>query len=252
MTEDYRSRFYELYRSTHLAHRGKPATRKAFAKRYGKWDRQIGPYLPEDRQAAILDCGCGNGQIVAWLRDRGYELATGVDGSIEEVEVARSLEVPVEHGDFCEALKQHDGDLDFVIMRNVIEHFHKHEIVDMLQSLRTALKPGGKAWIQMPNGESPFGSRLRWADFTHETVFTPVSVRQVLGVCGLATHTIGPIANSHKGWRRWRWRVVEWLYKQLLAAELGGPTDCVVTMDLFAVAVRPTDQPKTTTEPSEN
>ena len=106
-------------------------------------------------------------------------------------------------------------------MRNVLEHHYKHEIVEILKRTREAMTEGGRVFIQVPNAETPFGARLRYADFSHEVAFTSSSISQVLRVCGFVEIETGPIRTGARGLRRFVWRLTELLYKSLLRAELG-------------------------------
>lgn len=64
--------FYERFASDFAASR---ATPQAGFQRLLAW-------MPEDRSGRLLDIGCGNGRLVRYLRDAGYEVAyTGVDFS---------------------------------------------------------------------------------------------------------------------------------------------------------------------------
>jgi 2-polyprenyl-3-methyl-5-hydroxy-6-metoxy-1,4-benzoquinol methylase len=232
---DYRHDFYKRYRTTHVEPRKAGGTVQAHRRRFPKWDRLIGPHLPVDRDAVVLDCGCGEGFLVSWLQDRGYRRAGGLDASPEEVEVARQLGLPVECGEIAPSLAARSGSVDFLIFRNVLEHLYKHEVVEMLLAARRALRPGGGVWIQVPNAESPFGARLRYADFTHELAFTQVSIAQVLRVTGFADVRVSPVRSGFRGLRRALWTGMEAFYKLMLTAELG-KGHYVVTQDLCAVA----------------
>jgi 2-polyprenyl-3-methyl-5-hydroxy-6-metoxy-1,4-benzoquinol methylase len=232
---DYRRRFYDRYRSTYVEKRDPGGTAEAHARRFPIWERLIARHLPASRDALILDCGCGEGYLVSWLVSRGYRRASGVDASAEEVAVAQSLGLPVEHGEMLPALAASRGSLDFIILRNVLEHFPKEEMIATLTAARQALRPGGVLWIQAPNAESPFGARLRYADFTHQLAFTQDSMQQVLRIAGFDSVEVGPVRAGFTGLRGLLWKCVEALYKLLLTAELGNGR-YVVTQDLFAVA----------------
>ena len=194
--DDYRRDFYKRYRTTHVETRKPGGTPEAHARRFPKWDRLIGPHLPRDRDGVVLDCGCGEGYLVSWLQARGYRRAGGVDASPEEVAVAHRLGLPVECAEIAPSLAARSGSVDFLIFRNVLEHLYKSEVVEMLLAAYRALRPGGAVWIQVPNAESPFGARLRYADFTHELAFTQVSISQVLRVCGVPGHAPGEVVDE--------------------------------------------------------
>jgi 2-polyprenyl-3-methyl-5-hydroxy-6-metoxy-1,4-benzoquinol methylase len=157
--KDYRHRFYDGYRSTCVEHRDAGGTVEAHARRFAIWDRLIAPHLPAGHDAAILDCGCGEGYLLSWLLARGYYCASGIDASMEEVLVAQKLGLPVQHREILPALLSHSQSLDFIIFRNVLEHFSKEEVMETLLTARRALRPRGGIWIQAPNAESPFGAR---------------------------------------------------------------------------------------------
>jgi 2-polyprenyl-3-methyl-5-hydroxy-6-metoxy-1,4-benzoquinol methylase len=232
---DYRRDFYQRYRTTHVETRKAGGTAEAHAHRFPHWDRLIGPHLPVDRDAVVLDCGCGEGYLVSWLQTRGYRRAGGVDASLEEVAIARKLGLPVECCEIAPCLAARSGSIDFLIFRNVLEHLYKNEVVEMLLAARRALRPGGGVWIQVPNAESPFGSRLRYADFTHELAFTQVSISQVLRVTGFVPVQVFPVRTGVRGLRSVLWTGMEAFYKLMLTAELGRG-HYIVTQDLCAVA----------------
>src|SRR5262245_13422925 len=56
---------------------------------YYAWYTQ--DWLPTGREVPILDIGCGSGQFLYFLRDRGFGQAAGIDLDGDQVEVARSL-----------------------------------------------------------------------------------------------------------------------------------------------------------------
>lgn len=232
---DYRRDFYDRYRSTHTGQRDAGATAQAHAGRFPLWDRLIAPHLPRNLDAAILDCGCGEGYILSWLKARGYYRASGIDASPEEVGAAQALGLPVECGDFAPALAARAGSIDFLVFRNVLEHLHKGEVVAVLSAAQRALRPGGSVWIQVPNAESPFGARLRYADFTHELAFTRDSIAQVLRATGFKGVHVAPVRAGFKGLRGLLWKGMEAFYKLMLTAELGKGS-YIVTQDLYAVA----------------
>ncbi len=234
---DFRSEAFARYRSTHVGPRKGDATLDAFRRRFPKWDRLIGPYLPPDRTARVVDGGCGSGPIVAWLVERGYQNARGVDASAEEVEAAAALGLPVSRGEISTVLEDEAGRLDFLILRNVLEHMGKPDILDTLRRARAALRPGAALFLQVPNAEGPFGARLRYADFTHEIAFTPASIGQVLRLSGFDHFEVGAVRPGASGVRGLAFRLVEFAYQVLLRVELGRGS-FVVTQDLYAVARR--------------
>src|SRR5690349_12880734 len=97
-------------------------------------DNVVRNYCDIGRDSSILDLGCGDGSLLLALRQRGFSNLMGVDVSGEQVDAARSLDVGtiVESTvhDYLE--KVPDNAYDMVIAFDVIEHFSKDELVDLL------------------------------------------------------------------------------------------------------------------------
>ncbi len=96
---DYRKRIYERY----VASRNEPLAPASAAELDRQWWypwHLVGRHLPNERNAKVLDIGCGYGGIVHFARQSGYVNVAGVDGSPEQVAAARRLGIPgVEQGD---------------------------------------------------------------------------------------------------------------------------------------------------------
>ena len=165
----YRQRIYGAYvsgRNETLA----PESIRGLGSRLPYLRRLIRLCMPADRQAAILDIGCGHGAILFALQQAGYGNAHGVDGSGEQVQAAARLGIAgVEHGDLMQFLAATpDASLDVVISFDVIEHFTKTELIPLVDEVHRVLRPGGRWIIHVPNADSPFGGRIRFGDYTHE------------------------------------------------------------------------------------
>src|SRR5687767_5949781 len=85
---DYRARLLAQYVSTHTSVSGAVA---GLERRRPYLDRLVRDHFPRQRDAAILDLGCGHGAIL-WAANRaGYTNLTGVDASPEQVAAAKAL-----------------------------------------------------------------------------------------------------------------------------------------------------------------
>jgi 2-polyprenyl-3-methyl-5-hydroxy-6-metoxy-1,4-benzoquinol methylase len=241
----FKDRFYHSYVSTHITHRKGEATLDRLRGDFPVWDNHFGGLLPTDRDARILDVGCGHGGLVYWLSQRGYRNAEGIDLSAEQVATAERLGVGnVRQGDITDYLSSRNGSYDALILRDVIEHFSRDEILEILRVARGALRPGGTIIVQVPNAESPFFGRIRYGDFTHEIAFSASSLVQVLQVAGyhrIRLRSTNPVVRSLPSLGRVAlWKVVEAFYRLLLFAELGGGTR-IVTQGIIAAADRPAE-----------
>lgn len=210
----YRDAIFDSYRSFGFSGdyvddaAGKATIAEAYA-----WE--MTELLPKNRQAKVLDLGCGSGYLVRWLVDLGYTDVHGVDVSAEQIAYARGLGLPVCQGDCLDYLATHGG-FDAIISTDVIEHQTKEEVIDFLEAIRRALVPGGTVILRTGNMSSIYGLTIRYIDFTHETGFNEPSLRQVLLATGFRdiriTDNKAPFGWKPKRLARWvlfkLWRAV--------------------------------------------
>ena len=100
--------------------------------------------------ATVLDVGCASGYLAAALRERGCT-TYGVEPDPALAEQARAhcervFEIDVERADARAGLP---GDLDAVLFGDVLEHLRDPWAV--LSFARTLLRPGGVAFVSVPN-----------------------------------------------------------------------------------------------------
>ena len=58
---------------------------------FGDYDTNLTAYLPADRNAKILDIGCGWGQFLTWLKQKNYRDLEGIDLGSDQIEYCRSI-----------------------------------------------------------------------------------------------------------------------------------------------------------------
>ena len=184
---EYRRRIYAAYvtgREQPLA----PETVGGLRPRLPYFRALVRRHFPADRNARILELGCGHGALLHVLQMAGYRNATGVDGSPEQVGAARRLGIDgVAEGDLVQTLAgTPDASLDVVVAFDVIEHFSKEELIPIVDAVHRVLRPGGIWIIHVPNCEGPFGAYSRHSDFTHELAFSRFSLSQLLRTSGFA------------------------------------------------------------------
>jgi len=206
--------------------------------------RFIADHFPPNRDARILEVGCGHGVLLHFARDAGYTNMSGVDGSPAQVEAARKLGIDgIRQADLLAALAEEpEGSFDAVVAYDVIEHLTKDELIDMTDAVRRVLKPGGRWLVHAPNGLSPFAGVMRYGDLTHEQAFTPESLTQLFLASGFrdaSFHEDPPAIRGLKSAvRGLLWRVVRAVMRFALVVETGMPEYRVLTMNLIAVAVK--------------
>ena len=245
VSEDYRHRFYSQYHRALDMATGRPSDAQLaqVVRQFGgRWDK----WLPRDRGARCLDIGCGTGDFLYYLKQRGYENVAGVDLNAEELEVAKTLGVEeLHHASALDYLREVPaGSLSLVSGFNFFEHLTKLEILDVLPLIFAALAPGGTLVAVTPNGLSPFSGATRYWDFSHETSFTPASWRQVARIAGFSTmefEEYGPLPHSLFGViRTLAWRGLTLGLVAASYVETGGPRDTsrVMTADMKIILKR--------------
>jgi cyclopropane fatty-acyl-phospholipid synthase-like methyltransferase len=240
----YRCRIYRRYASVTPA---VPAPRTAddLRPRAADLRKLIQLYFPLDRDAAILDLGCGHGALIHFARASGYRNIRGVDCSPEQVAAARRLGIDgVREDDLFETLRSLvDESLDCIVSFDVIEHFTKDELPAFFDEVRRVLRSGGRWIIHTPNGESPFCSRLRYSDFTHEIAFTRQSLPQVLlasRFTSVECHSDILAITGLKRILRWIiWKCIRGMLRVWIAAETGDTArDAIFSQNLLAIAIK--------------
>jgi len=241
---DYRARMYENYvsgRENPLA----PATVEGMKPREALLKKLIRDHFPPDKQARVLDLGCGHGTLLYFARQEGYRNIMGVDVSAEQVAAAHHMGITeVQCGDLMDTMQSlPDGSQDVVVAFDVIEHFTRSELLCFVDEVRRILCEGGAWIIHTPNGGSPFIGRIFHGDFTHEQAFTVTSMNQLL----LASHFKSvqcyedlPVAHGLKsGIRRVLWKGIRSVLQFCIIAETGEwGTKYILSQNFLTVARR--------------
>jgi len=205
----------------------------------------IRQHFPPDKDAAILDVGCGHGAMLYFARQVGYHNTAGIDCSAAQVaEAGRRGITGVIEGDVLQVLDTIPADSkDVVIAFDVIEHFTKTELLGCLDQIYRVLKTGGKLIIHAPNGASPFCGRILYGDFTHELAVTRESMTQLCQVCGfsqISCYEDQPVPHGLKSGIRWfLWKVIRGLLRSYIAVETGVmDSGMIFSQNLFCVATK--------------
>jgi SAM-dependent methyltransferase len=241
---DYRSRIYDYYVHARLESLA-PADAESIRRGGSYLRRVVRQHFPPNRDAAILDLGCGYGSLIYHARRAGYTNVVGVDRSPQQLVEARRLGIDgIVEGDILEYLDSvPDASQHVVVTFDVIEHFTRDELLPFVDAVRRVLKDGGRWIIHTPNGESPLSNRIRYGDLTHEQAFTRTSLGQLLlssGFRSLECFEDTPVIHGVvSGVRFVVWKIIRGMLRLYLAAETGNSgSSAIFTQNLLAVAVR--------------
>ncbi|MFH1459646.1 MAG: class I SAM-dependent methyltransferase [Candidatus Omnitrophota bacterium] len=162
------------------------------------FDLVYAKYLTPEKQAKILDVGCGTGYWLYYLKKKGYTNYSGIDISAQQVKICRErINAEVEQADVFEYLKNKENSYDLIVGHDILEHIPKTKVITFLRLIYEALKPGGKVFLRTLNCGNPMSLRIRYADFTHEFAVTEKSFYQILYLSGFRDIKILP--NIDKG-----------------------------------------------------
>lgn len=227
-TKNYRSKIYKYYSSRRIGKLA-PDTVGGFKPRAPYFEKVIREHFPQDKTSKILEIGCGHGAFLYYVQEAGYANSEGVDTSQEQVQEAHRLGiVSVQQGNLVEHLQGIDGNtVDVLIAFDVLEHFTKDELSDLVDELYRVLKKGGIVISHQPNGEGPFGNFMRHWDFTHELAFTRQSIAQLFLSSGFAkvqSYEDKPVIHGMKSFVRYvLWEfVLRQIYRLRMVIETGG------------------------------
>jgi 2-polyprenyl-3-methyl-5-hydroxy-6-metoxy-1,4-benzoquinol methylase len=197
--KDIRDPLYENYYSSFK----KGETRERFGFLHLKlWYNE--KYLPLlksfQHDAHILDLGCGQGFMLRYLQASGFTNLTGIDISQEQVDRARELGFNAVQADAFSFLKDNEAKFDIIMAIDIIEHFKKEELYELLRLINKALRPGGRFILQTPNGEGLLPGYVIYGDLTHFTILSPLSLTHILTVTGfknIQIKELGPALFVH-------------------------------------------------------
>ncbi|MCH7707694.1 MAG: class I SAM-dependent methyltransferase [Myxococcales bacterium] len=243
MSGELRDRLYDHYVSGGRANA--PADLAGLAPRAPYLRRIIRDHFPADRDAKILDVGCGYGALLHFAREAGYRDVSGVDAAKQQVEAAAALGIEgVREAGVLETLAAAaERSLDLIVSFDVMEHFTKDDLLRLVDAVHRGLREGGRWIIHVPNAESPFFGAVLHGDLTHQQAFTRESMAQLLLASGfpeVRCYEDTPVVHGAKSLIRvLLWRLIRAGLRVYVAAETGDTSsDVIFTRNLLVVATR--------------
>ena len=143
-------------------------------------------YLPYfDGAADVLDVGCGRGEFLDLLRERGVS-ARGLDVNHEMVEVCRSRGLDAVEGDALAYLaSQPDASIGGLLAAQVVEHLDPGYLMELLDVAYHKLRPGAHIILETINAAcwyAFFSSYIR--DITHVRPLHPDTLSYLITASG--------------------------------------------------------------------
>ncbi|MFZ0218111.1 MAG: class I SAM-dependent methyltransferase [Candidatus Dormiibacterota bacterium] len=150
------------------------------------------PYADRfQRGATVVDVGCGRGEFLELLRDRGV-LGIGVDADASMVEDVCQKDLDARQGDGRSFLEAHPDSLDGVFMAHVAEHLAPDDLAALINAASTSLRPNGRLILVTPNPQN-LQMQLHdfWIDLQHVRFYNPHIVHWLFHSAGLTACELG-------------------------------------------------------------
>jgi SAM-dependent methyltransferase len=164
---------------------------------------RVEDYVPIlGRASDIVDIGCGRGELLALLKDRGIS-ARGVDSNAAMVELCRARGLNVEQGDGLSYLQRHaDNSIGGLTAIQVVEHFDPAYLVSFLETAFHKMRPGAPLLLETINPAcwmAFFETYLR--DLTHRQPLHPDTLKHLVQSCGFSNVDVqfrAPVAEADR------------------------------------------------------
>jgi SAM-dependent methyltransferase len=144
-------------------------------------EKYIDP-LAIQKNAKILDLGCGVGYFLDLMKERGYTDLTGVSLSPGDIKTCQDKGHKISKYDFS-FLPQKDGyydeSVDFIFLRQTLEH-SPYPIFSLMEYNRL-LKQGGKLYIEVP---APDCDRKHEWNLNHYSILGQNQLAALITRCG--------------------------------------------------------------------
>ena len=230
-----------------------PETPEHQAEMSAFYRRVLGPHVPADKSASVLDVGCGGGYALVALREMGFSQLAGVESDAGQVAscVKRGLGVDLA-ADTIAFLKERSEKFELVLCLDVIEHIPHDAQLPFTAALAAALAPGGRLICTVPNASSSLAAHWRHNDWTHHASFTGCSLDFLLHHAGFTDIRMSevefltrpanwwlPFASGARHW--WAFRFFRAWRRLELMAELGPQhgRGVPLSLNLLGVARKP-------------
>jgi len=232
MNKGYKTKIYKQYAT--LIQGTSSFFDEKLVQRWGRaYDIFLKGWLPSNKNVAILEVGCGDGRLLYFFKARGYANIQGVDISPQQVELAKQVIENVIEADAIKYLDSHPDSFDLIVGLDIIEHFKKDEVLNFLGACYKALRPKGRLILQTPNAESPWGMKVRYADFTHELIFDPPCLKKLLeleGFIEIESRPTGPVVHGILSLARFLiWEIIWFILAIWNLAETGSTGSSIYT-----------------------
>ena len=157
------------------------------------YEKNYKKFLPRDTGAPILVMSSGPGYFQAFLRERGFTNAIGIDTDPSKITIAR------DRGLRSECLSPFDwlpqaASFEFIFGEQEINHLTRREFLALLEKCRVSLRPGGKVLLNAANCANPLvASEYPGNNWDHYLTTAEGNLKQAFSQMGFQEVTVVPL-----------------------------------------------------------
>jgi SAM-dependent methyltransferase len=122
----------------------------------------------------VIDLGCGDGDFVALLAERGINIV-GVDSDEKAYREAAARGLPVAHSDVFDYLRELTAEsVDGIFCAHLVEHLPYPKVIELVCQSFRVLRPGGVVVLATPNVRTLFSHlEMFYLHFGHVSFYHP-------------------------------------------------------------------------------
>lgn len=132
--------------------------------------------LPTEKEAKILDIGCGMGRFLLTLKELGYNNLKGIEIDKSQFDIAQKSGLNIVMADITEYFESNNTLYDAIYCFDVLEHLEKERQIILLNQMYKHLTDTGMVVLRIPNALAPTAMLFRYEDFTHTISYTPKTI----------------------------------------------------------------------------
>lgn len=158
------------------------------------------PFLTDiDKTGTAIDVGAGNGALLPYLLDSGFEHVLGIEPSRAAIEAAKPDVLPYLMEGMFTAKTVHGQNNSLICSFMTLEHLREPGI--FINDVYNLLSVGGKVILVVHNWRALLnrllGRRSPIIDIEHLQLYSPASIKYLLGLHGFQNISIFNISNSY-------------------------------------------------------
>jgi 2-polyprenyl-3-methyl-5-hydroxy-6-metoxy-1,4-benzoquinol methylase len=164
------------------------------------YDDNYRRFLPDNRNAPILDIGCGHGDFVRYLSEAGYRHITAADrdpqaiATLQNVDGVTAKTLEAASGE----IEQHTGGWTLIVAKQMIYYFDRRDAPAFVAAMDRALAPEGRLIVEIFNGALLSSRFTELKDPGILTAYTENGLRRLLEQNGFTIeHLFGAISRSN-------------------------------------------------------